>query len=69
MMKRQLNWKRPLFYLLLPVLFVMVFLGFPLPVAPPPAIKPSQEQSAVVKKRKKRVQLFETAGTADAEQD
>jgi hypothetical protein len=69
MMKRQLNWKRPLFYLLLPVLFVMVFLGFPLPVAPPPAIKPSQEQSAVVKKRKKRVQLFEAAGTADAEQD
>lgn len=57
MLKQKLNWKRPLFYLLLPILLVMVFLGFPLPVAPPPATKPAQEQTAVVKK-KKRVGLF-----------
>lgn len=56
MLKRKLNWRRPLFYLLLPVFFVMVFLGFPLPVAPPPATKPAQEISATVKK-KKRVRL------------
>lgn len=53
MMKRKLNWKRPLFYLLLPVFFIMVFLGFPIPVAPPPATKPGQEISTTVKKKKK----------------
>lgn len=53
MMKQKLNWRRPLFYLLLPIFFVMVFLGFPLPVAPPPAIKPTQEQTEVVKKKKR----------------
>lgn len=58
MLKQKLNWKRPLFYLLLPIFLVMVFLGFPLPVAPPPATKPAQEQTAVVKKKKKRVGLF-----------
>lgn len=68
-MKSQLNWKRPLFYLLLPIFFVMVFLGFPLPVAPPPATKPAQEQSTQVKKRKKRIRVFETADTADSEGD
>ena len=55
MMKQKLNWKRPLFYLLLPVFFIMVFLGFPIPVAPPPATKPAQEQTAVVRKKKKRI--------------
>mgnify|MGYP003482789153 CR=1 FL=1 len=54
MMKHKLNWKRPLFYLLLPIFFVMVFLGFPLPVAPPPALKPSQEQTEVVKRKKRK---------------
>ena len=54
MLKSKLNWRRPLFYLLLPVLLVMVFLGFPLPVAPPPATKPAQEQSDTVRKRRKR---------------
>jgi hypothetical protein len=49
----RLHWRRPLFYLLLPVLLVMVFLGFPLPAAPPPAIKPAQEQSETVRKRRK----------------
>jgi hypothetical protein len=55
----------PLFYLLLPVFFVMVFLGFPLPVTPPPATKPAQEISATVKK-KKRVRL-RTGGTEPSE--
>ena len=54
MFKTKLNWKRPLFYLLLPIFLVMVFLGFPMPVAPPPATKPAQEQSDTVKKRDKR---------------
>ena len=54
MFKRKLNWRRPLFYLLLPVFFVMVFLGFPLPVAPPPAPKAEQEQSEQVKKKDKK---------------
>lgn len=54
MLKQKLNWKRPLFYLLLPIFLVMVFLGFPLPVAPPPATRPAQEQTVVVKKKKKR---------------
>lgn len=58
MLKQKLNWKRPLFYLLLPIFLVMVFLGFPLPVAPPPATKPAQEQTAVVKKKKQRIGLF-----------
>lgn len=31
----------------------MAFLGFPLPVAPPPATKPAQEQTVVVKKKKR----------------
>ena len=29
MMKEKLNWRRPLFYLLLPNYFMMAFLGFP----------------------------------------
>lgn len=53
MLKRKLNWRRPLFFLLLPIFFVMVFLGFPLPVAPPPSIKPAQEISTTVKKKKR----------------
>jgi hypothetical protein len=56
MMKLELNWKKPLFYILLPIFIVMVFLGFPLPVAPPPATKVSQEQSIQVKELKKRIQ-------------
>lgn len=58
MMKEKLNWRRPLFYVLLPIFFVMAFLGFPLPVAPPPATKPAQEQTQVVKKKKKRLGLL-----------
>ena len=44
--------------MLLPIFFVMAFLGFPLPVAPPPATKPAQEQTQVVKKKKKRIGLL-----------
>lgn len=58
MLKNKLNWKQPLFYLLLPVLLVMVFLGFPLPLAPPPALKAGQEQSEPAKKRKRRTAHF-----------
>ena len=58
MLKQKLNWKRPLFYLLLPIFLVMVFLGFPLPVAPPPATKPAQEQAVIVKKKKKHFWLL-----------
>jgi hypothetical protein len=54
MLKRKLNWKRPLFYLLLPVFLVMIFLGFPLPVAPPPATKARQEESAPAHKKKRK---------------
>lgn len=70
MLKQKLNWRRPLFYLLLPILLIMVFLGFPLPVAPPPAIKPGQEISTTVKKKKrKRVPGLETVDdTGQAEQ-
>ncbi|WP_326939303.1 hypothetical protein [Actimicrobium sp. GrIS 1.19] len=56
-MKLQLNWKKPLFYVLLPIFFVMIFLGFPMPVAPPPSMKAKQEQSVPEKKRKKRSRL------------
>ena len=57
MLKRKVNWKTPLFYLLLPIFLIMVFLGFPLPMAPPPATKAPQEESVVVKKRKKRTSV------------
>lgn len=57
MLKEKLHWKRPLFYVLLPVFFVMAFLGFPIPVAPPPATKPAQEEVFVIKKKKKRIGL------------
>lgn len=56
-MKEKLNWKRPLFYLLLPIFFVMIFLGFPMPVAPPPAMKAKQEQSVPEQKKKKTTRL------------
>ena len=69
MMKQKLNWKRPLFYLLLPVFFIMVFLGFPIPVAPPPATKPGQEISTTVKKKKKARLLTPGELARDEEQE
>ena len=68
MLKQKLNWRRPLFFLLLPLFLIMVFLGFPLPVAPPPAIKPGQEISTTVKK-KKRVRLDGLATRHDDDMD
>jgi len=69
MMKQKLNWKRPLFYLQLPVFFIMVFLGFPIPVAPPPATKPGQEISTTVKKKKKVSLLAPGQAEADDEDE
>ncbi|MBC7455810.1 MAG: hypothetical protein H7335_19380 [Massilia sp.] len=46
-----------MFYLLLPIFLIMVFLGFPLPMAPPPATKARQEESVTVKKRKRRTKV------------
>jgi hypothetical protein len=56
-MKIDLNWKKPLFYLLLPVFFIMVFLGFPTPVAPPPKTKEKQEQATPAQEESKRAEL------------
>jgi hypothetical protein len=47
-----LNWKRPLFYCLLPILIFMAFVGFPPPFAPVRPTKPSQEQSAPAQEEK-----------------
>ena len=46
MMKRKLTWKRPLFWLILPIFIIMVFLGFPMPAPPPTETKAGQAQSA-----------------------
>jgi hypothetical protein len=56
-MKINLNWKKPLFYLLLPVFFIMVFLGFPTPVAPPPKTKDKQEQAMPAQEENKCIEL------------
>ena len=44
-MKIDLNWKKPLFYLLLPVLLFLCFVGFPPPFAPPGRTQAAQAQS------------------------
>lgn len=49
-----LNWKRPLLYILLPILIFMVFVGFPPPFAPPRATRPAQEISAPAEDERKR---------------
>ncbi len=43
--------------MLLPIFLIMIFLGFPLPMAPPPSTKPRQEESQVVKRKKKRTEI------------
>ena len=68
MLKEKLNWRRPLFYALLPIFFVMAFLGFPLPVAPPPATKPAVEHAVVIKK-KKRFRLLGLGADAYGDRD
>ncbi|MBB5204969.1 hypothetical protein HNQ51_002288 [Inhella inkyongensis] len=49
-MNLKLSLRRPLFYLLIPVLLVLCFVGFPPPFAPPPRTRPAQEQSEPVRK-------------------
>ena len=53
-MRLDLDWKRPLFYVLLPFLVILAFVGFPIPVPPARPTKPSQEQSAPAEKATKR---------------
>jgi hypothetical protein len=53
-MRIDLNWKKPLFYLLLPVLLFLCFVGFPPPFAPPRGTKPAQEQSVPAEEEKLR---------------
>jgi hypothetical protein len=43
-----LNWKRPLVYLLAPILILLCFVGFPPPFPPPRGMRASQEQSVPV---------------------
>jgi hypothetical protein len=50
-MNIKLNWKRPLFYCLLPVFIFLVFVGFPPPFPPPRATRPSQEQTEPVEEK------------------
>ena len=53
-MNIRLNWKRPLFYCLLPVFLVLAFVGFPPPVAPLLRTKPGQEQSVPAEQESQR---------------
>jgi len=53
-MNLKLNWKRSLFYALLPAFLVLAFVGFPPPFAPALRIKPSQEQSVPAEERSQR---------------
>ena len=39
------NWKRPLFYLALPIILYICFMGFPPPFPPPQKLRAAQEQS------------------------
>jgi hypothetical protein len=52
-MNIRLSLKKPLFYPLLPIFFILAFVGFPPPFAPPPKIKPSQEQSVPAEKQER----------------
>lgn len=55
--KIDLHWRKPLFYLLLPILLFLAFVGFPPPFSPHRPTKPAQEQSqpAVKETRKSQV--------------
>jgi hypothetical protein len=50
-MNIELNWRRPFFYLVLPILLFLAFVGFPPPFAPPRVTRPSQEQSSLAEVR------------------
>jgi hypothetical protein len=56
-MRIDLNWKKPLFYVLLPILVFLAFVGFPPPFAPIRPTKPSQEQSEPAPEQSKKSQL------------
>jgi hypothetical protein len=51
-MKHAFNWKRPLFYFLLPIFIFLAFVGFPPPFAPPGALRAKQEQSVPADEQK-----------------
>ena len=53
-MNLKLNWRRPLFYLLLPIFLVLAFVGFPPPLAPLRPTRPSQEQSVPAEDEQQR---------------
>ena len=53
-MRVDLNWRKPLFYLLLPVLLILCFIGFPPPFAPLRPTKPAQEQSVPAEDEKNK---------------
>ena len=40
----QLHWRRPLFWLLTPILIFLVFVGFPIPLPPQRPTRPSEVQ-------------------------
>jgi len=46
-----LHWKRPLFYVLIPIFIFLAFVGFPPPFAPPYATRPRQAQSVPAEER------------------
>jgi hypothetical protein len=45
-MRIDLHWRKPLFYLLLPILVFLAFVGFPPPFPPVRPAKAVQEQAA-----------------------
>jgi hypothetical protein len=54
-MKIDLHWKKPLLYLLTPVLLFLCFVGFPPPFAPPRATRAAQEQSVPADEQRQQV--------------
>jgi len=48
----KLHWKRPLFWLLTPILVILVFVGFPIPVPPQRPTRPSQAQEQMEDQQK-----------------
>jgi hypothetical protein len=51
-MSLKINWKRPLTYLLMPVVLLLVFVGVLPPFPPPRPTKPTQEQSTPAVEKK-----------------
>lgn len=46
--RMKLNWRRPLFYLVLPILVFLAFVGFPPPFPPVRPVRPEQTQGEEV---------------------